>query len=138
VPKKGEKVFVDTNIFLRFLTGDDPARAERCRAFFERADRGEMELHISDLTLAELAWTLRSYYARPREEIAAILAQVLDMRSVRVSRKGVLRDAVAMYGQQNVDFIDAYHAAEMRRRELRRIYSYDEDFDRLGIKREEP
>lgn len=138
MPKKRERVFVDTNIFLRFLTGDDPVRAQKCRAFFERAGRGELELHISDLTLAELAWTLRSYYERPREDIAGILSQILDMRSVRVSRKGVLRNAVAIYSQENVDFIDAYHAAEIRRRQLRRIYSYDEDFDRLGIKREEP
>gem|GEM_PF-5062500 len=32
-----EKVFVDTNIFLRYLTKDDPAKYERCREIFKKA-----------------------------------------------------------------------------------------------------
>lgn len=136
--RKRERVFVATNVFLRFLTGDEPAKAARCRSLFERAERGELELHISDLVLAELAWTLRSYYGRQREDIASTLSQILDMRSIRIPRKALLQGAVKLYAEHHVDFVDAYHAAEARRRQFHRVYSYDEDFDRLGLKREEP
>lgn len=136
--RKRERVFIDTNVFLRFLTQDDPEKAQRCRALFERAGRGQLDLHISNLVLAELAWTLRSYYGESREDITATLAHILDMRSVRIPQKAAVREAVELYARHNVDFIDAFHAADMRWRQVRRIYSYDEDFDRLDVRREEP
>ncbi len=136
--ERRERVFVDTNVFLRFLTGDDPEKAQRCRALFERAQHGELELHLSSLVLAEIAWTLHSYYGRPREDIAGTLEQILEMRSVRIPHKATLREAVASFAQHNVDFVDAYHAAEIRRRQIKRIYSYDEDFGRLHVRRDEP
>ena len=89
-------------------------------------------------SLAELAWTLRLYYRQPSETIAATLAQILDMRSIRLLQKATWREAIMLYSQYNVDLVDAYHAAQMRRRQLRRIFSYDADFDQLGAKREEP
>lgn len=139
VAKAGrERVFVDTNVFLRFLTADDPAKAQRCRALFERAERRELDLVISDLVLGELAWTLRSYYRQPREAIAATLTQILDMRSIRIPQRATWREAVALYSRHNVDLVDAYHAAQMGRRRVRRIFSYDTDFDQLGLKRQEP
>jgi predicted nucleic acid-binding protein len=52
------------------------------------------------------------------------------MRAIRVPHRAVLHEAVALFA--------AYHAAAMRRRGIERIYSYDEDFDRLGVRREEP
>lgn len=133
-----ERVFVDTNVFLRFLTADDPGKAQRCRALFERAERRELDLVISDLVMAELAWTLRSYYRQPRDAIAATLAQVVEMRSVRIPQKGTWRQAVELYRQHDVDLVDAYHAAAMSRGRVRRIISYDADFDHLDVKREEP
>jgi len=52
------------------------------------------------------------------------------------------------YARSGVDFIDAYHAALLERRGLsrgvaprgeRRLYSYDEDFDKIaGLERVEP
>lgn len=136
--KQRERVFIDTNVFLRFLTADDPGKAQRCRALFERAERRELDLVISDLVMAELAWTLRSYYRQPRDAIAATLAQVIEMRSVRIPQKATWRQAVELYRQHDVDLVDAYHAAEMSGRQVRRIISYDTDFDQLDVRREEP
>lgn len=65
-------------------------------------------------------------------------SQILEMRALRVPHRAVLHEAVALFGRHNVDFIDAYHAAAMSRRGTERVYSYDEDFDRLGVRREEP
>lgn len=56
-----QSLLVDTNIFLRFLTGDDPAKALACKELFERAERKEVDLYTNELVLAELAWTLRSF-----------------------------------------------------------------------------
>ena len=133
-----KQVFVDTNIFLRFLTRDDVDKAEACRMLLEQAERGEVNLVISHLVLAELAWTLESYYRLSRQEIAENLRELLNLRSIRVSQKALLLRAVQLYEQFNVDFTDAYNVAEMEKRSIRHIYSYDEDFDKLGVERIAP
>ena len=133
-----KQVFADTNIFLRFLTRDDVEKAEACRMLLEQAERGEVNLVISHLVLAELAWTLKSYYHLSRQEIAENLRELLNLRSIRVSHKALLLRAVQLYEQFNVDFTDAYNVAEMEKRSIRHIYSYDEDFDKLGVERIAP
>lgn len=55
------KVFVDTNVFLRFLTRDDPVKAEKARRLFTAAMAGELVAETSLLVVAEIVWTLESY-----------------------------------------------------------------------------
>ena len=52
--------FVDANVFLRFLTRDDPVKAERVKALLERAERGEVDLLTSESVIAELVFVLSS------------------------------------------------------------------------------
>lgn len=112
--------------------------AAECRRLFERAEGGELQLHTSHLALAEIVWTLQSHYKVPRTEIAAMLGDLLALRSLRVDQKEMLRAAVDLYGSTTVDFIDAYHALDTRRRGIERLCSYDRDFDTLGVARVEP
>jgi predicted nucleic acid-binding protein len=133
-----EPIFLDTNIFMRFYTRDHPRMSEECRRLIEYAEAGNIEVTTSHLALAEIVWTLESRYRFPRDQIAAALSDVLDMRSLRVEHREMLREAVRAYAALNVDFIDAYHAADLRRRGTERICSYDGDFDTLGMDRVEP
>lgn len=131
-------VFVDTNVFLRVLTADQPRMAADSKRLIERAESGEVELHTSHLALAEIVWTLDSQYGVSREEIAGMVRDLLALQSLRVDQKEMLRDVVELYESTNVDFIDAYHALDIRRRGIERIVSYDRDFDRLQVIRVEP
>ncbi len=47
-------LFVDTNVFLRFLTNDDPAKARRVETLFRDALRGKIRLTTSLLVIAEM------------------------------------------------------------------------------------
>ena len=48
------RVFVDTNVFLRFLTNDDPAKARRAERLFHDATSGRVLLTTSVLVIAEI------------------------------------------------------------------------------------
>ena len=63
------RTFVDTNVFLRYLTDDVPAQADAVEALLGRAARGEVVLVTNALVMAELVWTLESYYHVPRGDI---------------------------------------------------------------------
>jgi predicted nucleic acid-binding protein len=60
---------------LRFLTADDPDKAERCKQLFMKAQQGNVSLYTSDLVIAELVWILQSprHYGLGRTEIQELL-----------------------------------------------------------------
>jgi predicted nucleic acid-binding protein len=131
--------FVDTNVFLRYLTKDDPSKYERCRQMFKSALEGEITLSTSEMVIAELIWTLLSYYKVPKAEVVEKVSVILGTENLFVPGKDILADALVLYARKNVDFIDAYNAVFMKYQGLREIYSYDEDFETIEeIERKEP
>ena len=134
-----EKYFVDTNLFLRYLTKDDPARYGRCRDLFKKAVEGEVSLHTSEMVIAELIWTLLSYYKVPKAEVIEKVSIIITTPNLHVANKDLIADSLILYAGKNIDFIDAYNALFMKFRGLEKIYSYDQDFDSVeGIQRIEP
>jgi predicted nucleic-acid-binding protein len=69
--------FVDTNVFLRFLTNDDPVKAKRAEALFREAVRGKAKLATSVLVIAEIVWTLESFYKLEKADIATKVEKIL-------------------------------------------------------------
>jgi predicted nucleic acid-binding protein len=122
---EGETVFVDTNVFLRFLTNDDPGRADRARLLFQRAIDGELSLSTSLLVLAEIVWTLESFYRLDKKDIAAKVEAIVSTPNLECPDADLLLQALDFYATKNVDFIDAYHAHLLRSRGIGDIATYD-------------
>ena len=134
-----ETTFVDTNIFLRYLTKDDPSKYEKCREMFKKAMKGEIAITTSGMVIAELVWTLLSYYKVPKAEVVEKVTVIVGTKNLSIPDKHIVADALVVYARKNIDFIDAYNAVFMRYHDLREIYSYDEDFELMeDIQRREP
>ena len=135
------RAFVDANIFVRVLTGDDPQKAARSSALLLRAQRGDVRLITSESVIAEVAYVLssRSIYRIPRTTVTIALQSILADPSIELDRKESVLAALDLWQRSNVDFADCLAAEYVRRAELAGIYSYDRDFDRIpGIYRLEP
>ncbi|MFA5809720.1 MAG: PIN domain-containing protein [Thermoleophilia bacterium] len=133
-----KKYFLDANIFLRFLTGDDRRKAEACRRLVQKAIDGELHLETHPLILAEVVWVLESYYRLQRGEIAAKLEMILNTPNLAVADAGAFARAVELYSESKIDFADCF-AAAMAEQEGGTLLSYDRDFDKLdGVRRLEP
>jgi uncharacterized protein len=63
--------FVDTNIFIRYLTKDNPRKAEACFALFHRAKQGEEALTTSETVIGDVVYVLsaKDLCSPPQEEI---------------------------------------------------------------------
>ena len=131
--------FVDTNVFLRYLSKDDLSKYERCREMFKKALEGKISISTSGMVIAELIWTLLSYYKVPKAEVIEKVSIILGTENLFIPDKDVLADALVLYARKNIDFIDAYNTVFVKCHGLREIYSYDEDFDTIeDIERKEP
>lgn len=133
--------FVGSNIFVRFLTGDDPQKYARCVALFQRTQRSEVQLVASESVIAEVTYVLssRSLYRIPRETVAVALRTLLADPAFRLDHNETVLDALSLWQDSNLDFADCISAGHVRRLELDGVYSYDRDFDRIpSVRRLEP
>ena len=105
------RVFADTNLFLRFLTRDVPVQAAEVRRLLDRAARDEIALTCNAMVIAEIVWTLTSFYKLARIDIAEKVLAILNTPGLEVETARLLSQAVTDFAERNVDFIDAYNAA---------------------------
>ena len=132
------RLLLDTNVIIRFLTGDHPAHSPRSRSLFARAAAGDVTLFVTDLALAETVWVLQSFYKLDRGAITTALIGLIGFAGIEVQNKAKLLSALRNFAQSGVNFVDAYHAA-IAAAESIGIASFDRDFDQFAdVKRVEP
>jgi predicted nucleic-acid-binding protein len=117
--------FLDTNVFLRYLTDDLPEQAQAVEQILQRAAKGKVALRTNALVIAEIVWTLESYYERSRAEIREQVLAIVNTPGLDVENADIITEAAFLYADQNVDFIDAYNACWMKREGLARVYTFD-------------
>jgi predicted nucleic acid-binding protein len=133
--------FVDTNIFLRYLTKDDPDKAQACFGLFKRAEANQVTLTANETVIAEVVYVLSSKrtYNLPRDQIRARLYPLLTLQGLRLPQRRTVLRALDLYVAYEIDFEDALIVAHMERQAIRDVYSYDRDFDQVpGVNRQEP
>ncbi len=118
-------VFVDTNIFIRYLTNDDPVKADRVDRLLDKAASGKISLVTAELVLAEVVWVLESFYGLQRASIAPMIKAILATPGLKVINGSLMEKAVDYYLLYNIDFIDGYIAAVMEKKKIDTIFSYD-------------
>lgn len=118
---------VDTNVLVRFFTGDRPAMAERARALVAQADSGKIELLIPSLIVAETVYTLESLYEIPKTEVCEQLHSFLRSRGISPLEPDLILDALERYRTRSVHFAEAYLAA-LAASSQAAVWSFDEDF----------
>jgi len=118
-------LFVDTNVFLRYLTNDDPDKAERAEKLFKKAVGGKVSLETSLLVVAELVWTLESFYRVTRGDIAEKIGKILNTPNLYCDEGTKVLEALDLYADKNVDFIDAYHGVSLREVDGVKVVTYD-------------
>jgi len=121
---------VDTNVLVRFLTGEPPALAERARALVAQADAGKVALEVLPLIVAETVYTLESFYEMPKQEVCDKLLLFLRCRGITAREPDIVADALERYRSLPVHFADAYLAAAAADAGLP-VHSFDRDFARF-------
>jgi uncharacterized protein len=132
--------FVDTNLFIRYLTNDDQKKADRVENLLRDASTGKLKLITTEMVIAEIVWVLESSYDMKPKDISPMIKGILSTPGLEVLNEINVKRAVQLYNEFNIDFIDAYIAAVMEQRNINELYSFDrKHISRLpGITRIEP
>ncbi|KKQ77065.1 MAG: putative ribonuclease VapC [Parcubacteria group bacterium GW2011_GWA1_38_7] len=133
--------FVDTNIFIRFLTNDHPTKARKCFELLGNANQGKIKLQTTESVISEIVYILSSkrLYNLPRVDITQKLMPVLKISKLAIPQKRTLMKALEIYVDYKIDFEDAILIANMYRTKTKEIFTYDEGFEKIPqIKRLKP
>ena len=123
--------FIDTNIFIRFLVNDIPQKADACEKIFKSAVAKKETLFTTEMVIAEIIWVLESYYELSPQEVQEKVEKILNTPNLICPHKDLILNALIIYGEKNIDYIDAYNALILKDKGIKELYSYDRHYDRM-------
>ena len=97
-------IALDTNVWVRYVTNDEPDQAKRALAVLAEAE----EIFVAKTTLLELEWVLRAAYELSTAAIIRALRQILGLPNVQAEMPDQLEKAIDYY-EKGLDFADALH-----------------------------
>ncbi|GAJ19522.1 unnamed protein product [marine sediment metagenome] len=132
-------IFLDTNIFLRFFLKENELVFRRLEKLFSEIILGNIIGVANAMIIAEVVWVLSRSYKWNKEKICDNIEFILITPNIRFKDKTILVNAISIYKEKNIGFIDAYNYSYMKANGINEIYSFDRDFDKLkDLKRLEP
>jgi predicted nucleic-acid-binding protein len=115
---------IDTNVIVRYLTGDDPAQFAKASALI-----GSKDVFVCATVLLETEWVLRRAYRFSRERVIAALTAFAGLPRVMLEDPPVAAQALA-WSHRGMDFADALHLAKVQ--ECEALITFDQRFARLA------
>lgn len=133
---------IDTNVFIRYLMGDDPAKQYRSGALIERIRTGQEEVLTTQVIVHEICYVLSAstHYNLTHQDIRDRLYPILEMQGMHVANKSLCLEALNMFATgEKIDFSDALSVAYVRNGLVDGMYSFDRKIDNLpGSRRLQP
>ena len=117
---------VDTNVIVRYLTGDDPIQAAKARAVI-----GGRPVFVSRTVLLEAEWVLRGVYDLPSERVISALRALAGLPGVLIENAELVAKAMD-WAEAGMDFADALHLAAAG--ECEGFLTFDKRFARSGAR----
>lgn len=126
------EVFVDSNVFLRFFTQDDPEQTREAKRVFLRAADREIDLVTGPPVFFEVAWTLRAAAKWPQDKILQALEAMAAIPNLKLIDEDLVVEAILLAKETGQGFADAYIAATAKKRGSQVASFNAKHFGRLG------
>jgi predicted nucleic acid-binding protein len=96
---------IDTNVVVRYLTGDQPRQARKAKALIDAEP-----VFVCKTVLLEAEWVLRSVFGFTPTEVAKALTDFAGLPSVTLEDAAIIVTALDWMAG-GIDFADALHLA---------------------------
>lgn len=135
-----DRMFLDTNVVLRFLLGDHPDHSPRAREFFASLARGEIRVVLTETVVFETVFILEKQRKLERNSIISTLNALLEAQGIVFLGPADVGEAFDLYREHpQLSIADCFHATHARAFGNATIVSFDREFDRVaGLRRIEP
>jgi predicted nucleic acid-binding protein len=133
-----KSVYLDTNVLVRFVTGEPEPQAREVAKFISAAESGKMKFCVLPMVLAEAVYVLNGFYQHPRAKVSTALSHLITCPGFQSPEQDRMILALQLFTETKIDFADCYLAA-ISKIDGTTIASFDRDFDKIqGVTRMKP
>lgn len=125
------KVFIETSVFIRFLTRDDEQKFQTVYALFSAIESGEVRAATSNVVLLEVIYVLSRVYGFPQTKVMAAVKTLQSMRSLQLVEKTNSTDALLLWEQTKLPYGDCLIATQLPKNAL--LATFDKDFKKVSV-----
>ena len=117
---------IDTNVIIRFLAADIEALHLESVEIFNKIYNDELQVEILGEVLMEVLFVMKGSYKEPKAETVEFLKEIMSLRGVVNKDKYILIEALTMFCDKNIDFVDALICTKAKLEGYGKI-SFDKD-----------
>jgi predicted nucleic acid-binding protein len=129
---------LDTNVVIRFLAKDHAEHFEKVKKLFERAEDGACQLVLVPWIVAEIVYTMISFYGAEKKQTADALTALIRSGGIVTLDGGIVLDAIKRFRDKSVSFADALLVAQAVAMKIQPV-SFDSDLEKFSdVKRVKP
>lgn len=125
-------VLVDTNIILRFLFRDDEVLFASANTIFGNAESGKIKIYIDELVIAEVIWTLTSFYKQDKKEVFNLLSKLVSRKWIVNPRKKLILNSLRLCISTNLSYVDCW-IAEVSKSNKLKLETFDKDLEKANL-----
>lgn len=123
------KIFLDTNVLLRFYLQDVEVHFEQSKLLIEKIEEGKFQVYTSSIVFLEASFVLKTIYKIPHQEIIEILDSILSIRGITIIEKTNLRKALKLYSDYRIKFSDCLICSQLPKNTV--LVTYDKEFAKI-------
>jgi len=97
---------IDTNILVRYITRDHEEQFNLSKEVLERRCSDAEPGYINVVVLCELTWVLSRAYGADREQLAAVIEQILVTSRLEVQHRDACSAALAVFRDSDSEYAD--------------------------------
>lgn len=123
------KIFLDTNVLLRFYLKDAPDQFIPCQNLISQIEEGNFKAYTSSIIFLEVSYVLKSIYKLPFSEITDILDSISTIRGITIIEKTNIKLALEFYKKYKIKFTDCLIASQLPKNTT--LVSFDEELPKI-------
>lgn len=116
---------LDTNVLVRYITQDEPQQAQRANHVIEQCSKASPG-YIAQIVLCELVWVLRRAYGYDKQQVIAVVDQILITAELDVENEELARRALEAWRSGLAGYSDYLIALSNQAAGCELTYSFDQ------------
>jgi len=125
-----KKLFLDTNLFLRFFLKDHENQYQNVYNLFAKIEEGKFKPYTSSIVFLELNYVVRNIYKLSINEVFDYIEAIKKMRGMTVIEKTDSNKAIDLYKKHRIKLGDCFIAVQLPKGA--QLITYDEDFKKVN------
>lgn len=124
-----DKVFIDTNVWMRFFIKTDLRQYEGAIALISAIEQGSMRAYTSTIVLLEIAYVAEKVYKIPHEDVLNWFSVIQKIRSLTLIEKTSFPLALQYHKRYGVKLADCIITSQISQDMM--LITFDKEFRKI-------